>query len=58
MSERELNLLCEAIANDEVHLATEVRAFSIKLIYAKLTISSLIVKGNCGCYWHALVRAL
>jgi hypothetical protein len=56
-SERELNLLCEAIANDEVHLATEVRAFSIKPIYAKLTISSLIVKGNRGRYWRALVRA-
>ena len=26
-SERELNILCEAIANDEVHLATEVRDF-------------------------------
>ena len=32
-SERELDILCEAIANNEVHLATEVRAFFFKAIY-------------------------
>ena len=54
-SERELDILCDAIQNEEVHLATEVRLF-FSMITPKL-ITSLFVKGDSGRYRCPFIRA-
>jgi hypothetical protein len=53
-SKRELDILCEAIDNDNVHLATEVwLSHSIRRDLHEAY--HYIVKGHCSCYWCALV---
>ncbi len=50
MSEKELDLLCDALEKDDIYLATEVRALSLLFLS-----HAYLCEGNCSCCWNSLI---